>query len=62
VSWTLIAGIDGSGIQCRVMSCRPFFIGNYLAGVEAFVDEYWLVIHRVAGWGALRAWLMASRS
>lgn len=45
-----------------VMFCRPFFIGDYVAGVEAFVDEYWLVIHRAAGWGALRAWLMASRS
>jgi hypothetical protein len=39
---------------------RSFFIANYLAGVEAFVDEYWLMIHRAAGWGALRAWLMAS--
>lgn len=43
-----------------VVLCRPFFIGDYVAGVEAFVDEYWLVIHRAAGWGALRAWLMAS--
>ncbi|KAF8521676.1 hypothetical protein JB92DRAFT_2890113 [Gautieria morchelliformis] len=37
---------------------RSFFIGNYLAGVEAFVDEYWLIIHQAAGWGALRAFLM----
>ncbi|KAF8521757.1 hypothetical protein BU17DRAFT_64744 [Hysterangium stoloniferum] len=37
---------------------RSFFIANYIAGVEAFVDEYWLVIHQAAGWGALRAWLL----
>ncbi|KAF8587869.1 hypothetical protein K439DRAFT_742153 [Ramaria rubella] len=37
---------------------RPFFIANYRKGVEAFLDEYWLVIHHAAGWGAWRAWLM----
>ncbi|KIJ51823.1 hypothetical protein M422DRAFT_130259, partial [Sphaerobolus stellatus SS14] len=41
-----------------IFSPRPFFIANYLAGVEAFVKEYWLTIHRAAGWGALRTFLL----
>jgi len=24
----------------------------------AFVDEYWKIIHRAAGWDALRYWLL----
>ena len=26
----------------------------------AFVDEYWKIIHRAAGWDALRYWLLVS--
>jgi len=26
----------------------------------AFVNEYWGMIHRAAGWAALRAWLLVS--
>ena len=28
----------------------------------AFVDEYWKIIHRAAGWDALRYWLLVSFS
>jgi hypothetical protein len=28
--------------------------------VIAFVDEYWKIIHRAAGWDALRYWLLVS--
>ena len=27
----------------------------------AFVDEYWKIIHRAAGWDALRYWLLVSK-
>ena len=38
---------------------RPDFIfKGYLKGVLAFVDEHWRMIHRAAGWGALRAFLL----
>ena len=36
------------------------FVANYLHGTKAFINKYWLVIHRTAGWGALRAWLLVS--
>lgn len=39
---------------------RQCFIANYLKGVEAFIDQYWEFIHRAAGWGAVRAWLLVS--
>jgi len=34
------------------------FIANYCQGTVAFIDEYWRMIHRAAGWAALRAWLL----
>jgi len=34
------------------------FLANYCRGTEAFIDEYWRMIHRAAGWAALRAWLL----
>jgi hypothetical protein len=34
------------------------FIANYYFGTTAFIDEYWRMIHRAAGWAALRAWLL----
>lgn len=36
---------------------RNKFISNYYKGAIAFVDEYWKIIHRAAGWDALRYWL-----
>ncbi|CAA7270267.1 unnamed protein product [Cyclocybe aegerita] len=36
---------------------RTKFISNYLEGAMSFVDEYWKIIHRAAGWDALRYWL-----
>jgi len=46
------------GYFLNFLSSRSFFMANYLKGVEAFVDEYWLIIHHAAGWGALRAFLL----
>jgi len=37
---------------------RNKFIANYNKGMIAFVDEYWKIIHRAAGWDALRYWLL----
>ncbi|KAJ2936560.1 hypothetical protein H1R20_g533, partial [Candolleomyces eurysporus] len=37
---------------------RTKFIANYRKGVKAFVDDYWKIIHRAAGWDALRYWLL----
>lgn len=37
---------------------RLKFIENYFMGAKAFIDEYWLMIHRAAGFSALRVWLL----
>ncbi|KAK0482243.1 hypothetical protein IW261DRAFT_1466979 [Armillaria novae-zelandiae] len=37
---------------------RSKFIANYCRGITEFVDEYWPIIHKAAGWKALRFWLM----
>ncbi|KAG9218155.1 hypothetical protein CCMSSC00406_0008094 [Pleurotus cornucopiae] len=37
---------------------RMEFLANYYQGVIMFVDEYWRMIHRAAGWNALRWHLM----
>ncbi|KAK0204113.1 hypothetical protein DFS33DRAFT_861413 [Desarmillaria ectypa] len=37
---------------------RSKFIANYCQGITEFVDEYWPIIHKAAGWKALRFWLM----
>ncbi|KAI0071593.1 hypothetical protein K474DRAFT_1687014 [Panus rudis PR-1116 ss-1] len=34
---------------------------GYAKGIRAFLDQYWLKIHRAAGWGALRAFLLMMR-
>lgn len=39
---------------------RNKFIANYLKGVEAFIDTYWRMIHKAAGWSALRYFLFVS--
>jgi hypothetical protein len=36
------------------------FLANYCQGTVAFINEYWRMIHRAAGWAALRAWLLVS--
>ncbi|KAF9486280.1 hypothetical protein BDN70DRAFT_870376 [Pholiota conissans] len=40
-----------------IMLNRNKFISNYHKGVITFVDEYWKIIHRAAGWDALRYFL-----
>ncbi|KAK0496365.1 hypothetical protein EDD18DRAFT_1166089 [Armillaria luteobubalina] len=37
---------------------RSKFIANYCRGITEFVDEYWPIIHKAAGWKALRFWLL----
>jgi len=37
---------------------RPQFLADYYKGTVAFIDEYWRIIHRAAGWAALRTWLL----
>ncbi|KAH8102273.1 hypothetical protein BXZ70DRAFT_65019 [Cristinia sonorae] len=37
---------------------RKFIFEGHAMGAAAFVDEYWEMIHRAAGWGALRAFLL----
>ncbi|KAF6762024.1 hypothetical protein DFP72DRAFT_594166 [Ephemerocybe angulata] len=41
-----------------IMLNRTKFLSNYSKGATAFVDEYWKIIHRAAGWDALRYWLL----
>lgn len=36
------------------------FLAEYYQGTKSFIDEYWEMIHRAAGWAALRAWLLVS--
>ncbi|KDR68380.1 hypothetical protein GALMADRAFT_161032 [Galerina marginata CBS 339.88] len=36
---------------------RNKFIANYLKGVKSFIDDYWKIIHKAAGWDALRYFL-----
>lgn len=38
----------------------PRFLANYYQGTIAFIDGYWRIIHQVAGWSALRTWLLVS--
>ncbi|KAI9062229.1 hypothetical protein FKP32DRAFT_1574570 [Trametes sanguinea] len=35
-----------------------FIFDHYEKGVQAFLDQYWQLIHRAAGWRALRAFLL----
>ncbi|KAG6902050.1 hypothetical protein C0995_005107 [Termitomyces sp. Mi166 len=37
---------------------KNFFIKDYYKGTKAFIDFYWKMIHRAAGWDALRYWLL----
>jgi len=37
---------------------RNKFVENYLNGMKEFIDEYWQMIHRAAGFAALRVWLL----
>ncbi|THH09574.1 hypothetical protein EW145_g1928 [Phellinidium pouzarii] len=37
---------------------RNTFIADYERGVRMFIDEYWRMIHRAAGFSALRIWLL----
>ncbi|KAG6890025.1 hypothetical protein C0992_003248 [Termitomyces sp. T32_za158] len=37
---------------------RNKFIKDYYKGTKAFIDFYWRMIHRAAGWDALRYWLL----
>ncbi|KZT68341.1 hypothetical protein DAEQUDRAFT_727911 [Daedalea quercina L-15889] len=41
-----------------VLHRHDFIFKGYFKGIIAFVDEYWRMIHRAAGWGALRAFLL----
>ncbi|KAF9069641.1 hypothetical protein BDP27DRAFT_1222090, partial [Rhodocollybia butyracea] len=41
-----------------IMLNRTRFIQDYSVGVMDFVDQYWMMIHRAAGWQALRYWLL----
>ncbi|KAF9003362.1 hypothetical protein BDQ17DRAFT_1425323 [Cyathus striatus] len=41
-----------------IMLNRDVFIANFYKGTLRFIDEYWKIIHRAAGWEALRYWLL----
>ncbi|TFK41516.1 hypothetical protein BDQ12DRAFT_678115 [Crucibulum laeve] len=41
-----------------IMLHKNTFMKDYYKGTIAFVDEYWKMIHRAAGWDALRYWLL----
>ncbi|KAJ4469442.1 hypothetical protein C8J55DRAFT_196115 [Lentinula edodes] len=41
-----------------LMMNRRRFIQDYLVGTIDFVDQHWMMIHRAAGWSALRYWLV----
>ncbi|KAL0071187.1 hypothetical protein AAF712_001751 [Marasmius tenuissimus] len=59
--------VDDIRDECKVMHAlwarwiflnRNVFIRNYVEGVQSFIDEYWKIIQRAAGWEALRYWLL----
>ncbi|KAJ7594525.1 hypothetical protein C8J56DRAFT_1044259 [Mycena floridula] len=37
---------------------RNYFIADYFRGLQAFLNEYWRMIHQAAGWKALRHFLL----
>ena len=37
---------------------RNKFIEDYGEGIIMFIDEYWRMIHRGAGYSALQVWLL----
>ncbi|EGO03576.1 hypothetical protein SERLA73DRAFT_175098 [Serpula lacrymans var. lacrymans S7.3] len=37
---------------------RTKFIANYFDATKAFIDDSWRMIHRAAGWSALRVFLL----
>lgn len=39
---------------------KKFVFEGYHSGVIEFVNESWELIHRAAGWGALRTFLLVS--
>lgn len=41
-----------------IMLNRNYFIHDFYAGTIAFVNDYWKMIYRAAGWRALRYWLL----
>ncbi|KAJ3814263.1 hypothetical protein EV368DRAFT_33312 [Lentinula lateritia] len=41
-----------------IMMNRRRFIQDYLVGTIDFVDQHWMMIHKAAGWSALRYWLI----
>lgn len=41
---------------------RNSFVADYYGGTIRFIDEYWRMIHRAAGWDALRYWLLVCRA
>ncbi|KAF9558211.1 hypothetical protein CPC08DRAFT_563452 [Agrocybe pediades] len=40
-----------------IMLNRNTFISDHLKGTKSFIDEYWKIIHKAAGWDALRYFL-----
>lgn len=50
-----------SVIPYSVVATRTSFIfEDYFTGVKQFVDKYWEIIHKAAGWRALRTFLIVS--
>ncbi|KAI0945062.1 hypothetical protein AcW1_001844 [Taiwanofungus camphoratus] len=41
-----------------MLNRRAFIFEGYCKGLIDFIDQYWLMIHRAAGWSALRAFLL----
>jgi len=41
-----------------IMVHRHEFISDYYLGTLAFVNYFWRMIHRAAGWDGLRYWLL----
>ncbi|KAH9887225.1 hypothetical protein C8Q73DRAFT_656909 [Cubamyces lactineus] len=41
-----------------MLNNSSFIFNDYFKGVLKFLDKYWLIIHKAAGWRALRAFLL----
>ena len=57
--FSVYGAVDSTLISC-VREFRRQFVADFHKGVQSFIDEYWKMIHRAAGWDALRYWLLVS--
>jgi hypothetical protein len=56
---SLLASSCAIGVERNICGSQEF-IADYYQGTMAFIDDNWRMIHRAAGWAALRTLLLVS--